>query len=85
VVRRSVLFALAFAVGYRAAYLIVDAAGRAVLRVPWRDSPRLLVDGAAAGVRGRVAEVRAAVDEGRQAARQRERELRVENHLRRTS
>ncbi len=84
-VRRSLLFALAFAVGYRGAYLLVDTAGRAALRVPWRDSPRMLVDGATAGVRDRVAEVRAAVGEGKEAARQRERELRVENNLRQSS
>ncbi len=83
--RRSILFILAFAVGYRVAYVIVDTAGRATLRIPWRDSPRLLVDGATSAVKGRVAHVRAAVDEGRQTARQRERELRVENHLRQTS
>ena len=83
--RRSVIFGIAFVLGYRVAYLIVDTVGQAALRFPWRDSPRMLVEGATAGVRGRMAEVRAAVDEGKQAARQRERELRAENGLRQSS
>jgi microcompartment protein CcmL/EutN len=45
----------------------------------------MLVRGATAGVRGRVIEARAAIDEGKQAARQRERELRAENGLRQSS
>ncbi len=83
--RRSVLFALAFVVGYRVAFLLVDTAGGAALRFPWRESPGMLVRGATAGVRGRVIEARAAIDEGKQTARQRERELRVENGLRQSS
>jgi hypothetical protein len=89
VVRRALLFAIAFVVGYRAAYLVVDAVGRAALRVPWRDSPRLLVGEVTAVVRGRltdpvlgrVGEVRAAVGEGREAMRRREQELRTEMNL----
>ena len=79
------MFALAFVVGYRIAFLLVDTAGQAAIRFPWRDSPGMLVRGATAGVRGRVIEARAAIDEGKQTARQRERELRVENHLRPSS
>ena len=84
-VRRSVLFAIAFVFGYRVAYVVVDTVGLAAIRFPWRESPGMLVRGATAGIRGRVIEVRAAVDEGKQTARQRERELRVENGLRQSS
>lgn len=83
--RRSLLFALAFVVGYRVAFLLVDTVGQAAVRFPWRESPGMLVRGATAGVRGRVIEARAAIDEGKQAARQRERELRAENGLRQSS
>jgi len=93
VVRRSVFFALAFAVGYRAAYLIVDVVGRAAFRFPWKDSPRMLVGEATSMVRERVtdpvklrvADARAAVDEGRDAMRRREEQLRTENGLRQSS
>ena len=89
-VRRTVLFALAFAVGFRVAYLVVDTVGRTAFRVPWRQSPRLLAEEATAvvrehvtdPVRGRVADARAAVGEGRQVMRRREAELRSENGLR---
>ncbi len=92
-VRRAVLFALAFAVGCRVAFVVVDTAGQAMGRFPWRDSPRLLAGEATSAVRGRVtdpvlgrlAEARAAIGEGKEAARQRERALRVENHLRQSS
>ena len=84
-VRRLVIFALAFVVGYRVAYVVVDAVGEAAIAFPWRESPGMLVRGATAGVRGRLAEVRVALDEGKQAARQRERELRAENSLRQLS
>ncbi len=83
--RRVVIFVLAFAIGYRAAYVAVDAAGRAALSIPWRDSPRLLAGGATSVVRGRLTEARLAIEEGKQAARDREHELRVENHLRQSS
>ncbi|MEA2685373.1 MAG: hypothetical protein QOE93_568 [Actinomycetota bacterium] len=90
VVRRSLLFGLAFAFGYRAAYLFVDTIGRATLRFPWRESPGMLAGGATSAVREhltdpvreKVADIRAAVDEGKEAARQREAELRAENNLR---
>jgi hypothetical protein len=88
VVRRALLFVIAFAAGYRAAYLAVDAAGRAALRLPWRDSPRMLLGEATSVVRGRlsgpvrerVSEVRAAVGEGREAIRRREQDLPAETN-----
>lgn len=91
--RRALLFVLAFAVGYRVAYVAVDAAGGAALRFPWRDSPRLAAGATALAVRARVtdpirdrlADARAALDEGRETAREREQELRSENHLRQSS
>jgi hypothetical protein len=90
VVRRSVTFVLAFVVGYRAAYVVVDTVGGAALDFPWRQSPRMLAGEASSVVRehltdpvkGRVADLRAAVGEGRQAMRHRESELRAENGLR---
>jgi len=90
VVRRTVIFALAFAAGFRGSYLVVDTVGRTALTFPWRQSPRLLAGEVGSvvranvtdPVRGRVAGVRAAVGEGRQAMRQREDELRAENGLR---
>jgi hypothetical protein len=85
VVKRLVLFAIAFVLGYRAAYLVVDTVGQAAIRFPWRESPGMLARGATAGLRGRVIEARAAIDEGKQTARQRERELRAENSLRPSS
>jgi hypothetical protein len=93
VVRRPLLFALAFAGGYRVGYLVVDTVGGAALRFPWKDSPRLLAGGAGSmvkdritvPVRERMAKARAAVDEGRDAMRRRETELRAENGLRRSS
>jgi len=89
VVRRPLAFALAFAFGYRVAYLIVDTAGGAALRFPWRKSPGMLAGGATSMVRAhvtapvleRVAGVKAAVGEGREAMRQREDELRTELRL----
>jgi hypothetical protein len=90
VVRRTVLFALAFAVGFRVAYVVVDTVGRTAVRFPWRQSPRMLAGEATAvmrehvtdPVRERMADARAAVGEGRQAMRRREAELRAENGLR---
>jgi hypothetical protein len=93
VVRRSLTFALALLAGYRVAYLVVDTVGRAALQFPWRQSPGMLAGEASAAlrehltdpVRGRVADARAAVGEGRQAMRRREAELRTENGLRQSS
>lgn len=92
-VRRSLLFALAALVGYRVAYVVVDTIGRAALRFPWRESPRMLAGEATSAlrehitdpVRERLADARAAVGEGRQAMRRREAELRAENGLRQSS
>ncbi len=92
-VRRSVLFALAFAVGCRAAYVLVDTVGRAAVRFPWRQSPRMLATEATSAVRERVtdpvmervADARAALGEGRAVMRRREAELRAENGLRQSS
>ncbi len=89
-VRRTITFALAFTCGFRAAYLVVEAGGRAALTFPWRQSPRMLAGEVSSAVRanvtdpvrGRVADIRAAVGDGRQAMRRREEELRAENGLR---
>jgi hypothetical protein len=88
-----VVFVLALLAGYRAAYLVVDTVGRAALQFPWRQSPGMLAGEATAAlrehvtepVRGRMADARAAVGEGRQAMRRRETELRTENGLRQSS
>jgi hypothetical protein len=93
VVKRSVVFLLAVAVGYRLAYVVVDTVGRAALQFPWRESPRMLAGEATAALRGRitdpvsrrVADARSAVGEGREVMRRRERELRAENGLRQSS
>ena len=90
VVRRTLTFALAFAAGFRVAYLTVDTVGRAALVFPWRQSPGMLGREATTALREhltdpvmeRVADARAAVGEGRQAMRRREAELRSENGLR---
>jgi len=93
VVRRSILFALGFVFGFRAAYVVVDTVGRTALGFPWRESPRLLAGEVTSAVQGRLtdpvrlrlADARAALGEGREAMRRREEQLRAENGLRQSS